>query len=283
MGHAINLGRDPRTVTEDIVRHLRNAFLSLMAPELVVLPRDRLDTIAAQAQQLGAAALVRAIERLGSALVDMRHAPDPRILVEVALVQLTHDESGTDTDALMARIERLEQSVKQLRAAGPGSSASSRISTERPDHRACRARRSRQAPHPCCATHRRRSSRGRAACDRRRNDTGAPAAPVAAEPSTPTADDVHDPVDDVHDPVADSPTSYHDVGHRRLGNDGQVEGQTARAGALLGGFVPRQHGRHLAVRRAERSPRRQVQRASRRRSRQRCRRRSADRSRSSSW
>ena len=123
MGHAVNLGRDPRTVTEDIVRHLRNAFLSLMAPELVILPRDRIDAVAAQAQQLGAAGLVRAIERLGSALVDMRHAPDPRILVEVALVQLTHDESGSDTDALMARIERLEQSVKQLKAGGPAATA----------------------------------------------------------------------------------------------------------------------------------------------------------------
>jgi DNA polymerase-3 subunit gamma/tau len=123
MGHAVNLGRDPRTVTEDIVRHLRNAFLSLMAPELVVLPRDRIDAVAAQAQQLGAAGLVRAIERLGSALVDMRHAPDPRILVEVALVQLTHDASGSDTDTLMTRIERLEQSVKQLKAAGPAATA----------------------------------------------------------------------------------------------------------------------------------------------------------------
>ncbi len=119
MGHAVSMGRDPRTITEDIVRHLRNAFLSLMAPELVVLPSDRVDAIAAQAQQLGAAALVRAIERLGSALVDMRHAPDPRILVEVALVQLTHDEVGGDTDALLARIERLEGTVKQLREAGP--------------------------------------------------------------------------------------------------------------------------------------------------------------------
>ncbi len=119
MGHAVSLGRDPRTVTEDIVRHLRNAFLSLMAPELVVLPRERLDAIAAQAQQLGAAGLVRAIERLGSALVDMRHAPDPRILVEVALVQLTHDAAGSDPDALSVRLERLEEKVRLLRSSGP--------------------------------------------------------------------------------------------------------------------------------------------------------------------
>ncbi len=123
MGHAVNLGRDPRTITEELVRHLRNAFLSLLAPELVMLPSDRIDTIADQAQQLGAAAIVRAIERLGSALVDMRHAPDPRILVEVALVQLTHDGTGTDADALVARIERLETTVKQLKVQGAGSAS----------------------------------------------------------------------------------------------------------------------------------------------------------------
>ena len=34
-------------VTEALVRHLRNAFLSLMAPELVILPSDQVDAIAA--------------------------------------------------------------------------------------------------------------------------------------------------------------------------------------------------------------------------------------------
>ncbi len=114
MGHAVNMGRDPRTITEDLLRHLRNAFLSLMAPELVVLPSDRVDAVAQQAQQLGAAGIVRAIERLGSSLVDMRHAPDPRILVEVALVQLTNDQAGGDADVMLARLERLEQKVKGL-------------------------------------------------------------------------------------------------------------------------------------------------------------------------
>ncbi len=118
MGHAVSLGHDPRTVTEDLVRHLRNGFLSLMAPELVVLPAEQVDALAARAQQLGAAGLVRAIERLGSILVDMRHAPDPRILIEVALVQLTSDEAGGDVDAVAARVERLEQQLKELRERG---------------------------------------------------------------------------------------------------------------------------------------------------------------------
>jgi DNA polymerase-3 subunit gamma/tau len=42
MGHAVSLGHDARAITEELVRHLRNAFLSLMAPDLVVLPAERL-------------------------------------------------------------------------------------------------------------------------------------------------------------------------------------------------------------------------------------------------
>jgi DNA polymerase III subunit gamma/tau len=126
MAHAIGLGRDPRTLTEELVRHLRNGFLSLMAPELVQLPQHRVDEVAAQSQQLGAGALVRAIETLGSALVEMRHAPDPRILVEVALVQLTHADAASDIGALAARLERLEQAVKAgggVATAGPSPGA----------------------------------------------------------------------------------------------------------------------------------------------------------------
>ena len=53
MAHAVGLGRDPRAVTEALVRHLRNAFLSLMAPELVILPSDQLDAIAPTGAAVG--------------------------------------------------------------------------------------------------------------------------------------------------------------------------------------------------------------------------------------
>lgn len=120
VGRAISLGHDPRTLTESIVRHLRDGFLALMAPELVQLPTARVDQLAATAHELGAPALVRAIERLGTALVEMRHAPDPRILLEVALVQLTHESLANDTAGLLDRLERLERAVAQgVSSSGP--------------------------------------------------------------------------------------------------------------------------------------------------------------------
>jgi DNA polymerase III subunit gamma/tau len=110
---AVQQGRDARGLTEDIVRHLRDCFLSLMAPELVALPDQKATVVAEQATRLGAARLVRAMERLGEMLVEMRHAPDPRLLLEVALVQLTHEPAANDVGALMDRLDRVEKAVAE--------------------------------------------------------------------------------------------------------------------------------------------------------------------------
>jgi DNA polymerase-3 subunit gamma/tau len=118
VAHAISSGMDARTLTEELIGFFRNGFLALMAPELVQVPSNRLDDLAAQAQRLGAAGLVRGIELLGSALAEMRHAPDPRVLLDVATVQLTADNVGGDIAGLLARIERLERQVAAGAAAG---------------------------------------------------------------------------------------------------------------------------------------------------------------------
>ena len=253
MGHAVAMGRDPRTVTEDILRHLRNAFLSLMAPELVVLPPDRVDAIAVQAQQLGAAGLVRAIERLGSALVDMRHAPDPRILVEVALVQLTHEEASSDTDALMTRIERLEQTVRQLPRL-----RCDRGSAQGPDHRSSRARRSVTAsdvgPGGGVSADRTTHDRVRRTRrddhrndpdgqDRSRHDRGRRRRRGRRHTACPQRHN-RDRTVIWHRPG--SRGSRHvgcvGVGRRRVGADGQVAGQAAGSCPVLGRFVRRRRG-----------------------------------------
>ena len=113
-------GRDPRGLTEDIVRHLRDCFLSLMAPELVALPEQKATMVAEQASRLGAARTVRAMERLGEMLVEMRHAPDPRLLLEVALVQLTHEPAANDVHTLIdpSRTARASRRARRLRSRG---------------------------------------------------------------------------------------------------------------------------------------------------------------------
>ena len=108
---AIQRGNDPRSLTEEIIRHLRECFLSLMALELVQLPEQRAAVVAEQARKLGASTLVRSIEVLGEALIEMRHAPDARLLLEVSLVKMTNQTLGGDIAAIIGRLERLEAGV----------------------------------------------------------------------------------------------------------------------------------------------------------------------------
>ena len=120
VGSAVQFGADPRALTEDVVRYLRDAFLSLMAPELVQLPKERAEIVGEQARRMGATSVVRAIEVLGDVLIEIRHAPDARLLLEVAVVKLTRQNSNTDVATLMARIERLESGVTAMRdSTGP--------------------------------------------------------------------------------------------------------------------------------------------------------------------
>jgi hypothetical protein len=53
------------------------------------------------------------MEVLGDMLVEMRRAPDARLLFEVAMVRISHVAESGDSSALLARIERLEKLVER--------------------------------------------------------------------------------------------------------------------------------------------------------------------------
>jgi len=109
VAHLSAAGFSPQQLTLDLVDHLRQGFLALVAPELVTVAGAERDVLAAQAGRVGLATLVRAMEDLGRAQVSMRDAPDPRVNLEVALVRLVHPEADDSPAALLSRIERLEQ------------------------------------------------------------------------------------------------------------------------------------------------------------------------------
>ena len=102
-------GHDARQVTRDLLERLRQVFLATMARSLVGLPDEELARVEDQARRLGPAAIVRAMEALGDALVAMRDAPDPRVLLEVALVRQCRPDADISPAALLERIERLER------------------------------------------------------------------------------------------------------------------------------------------------------------------------------
>jgi DNA polymerase III subunit gamma/tau len=112
-------GWGPQLLATELVEELRQAFLTAMAPELAGVEGDDLERLGGQADRLGLPRLVRSIEVLGRAQVDMREAPDARVLLEVALVRMA-DPSLDDTPAgLLDRITRLEQARSESASAAP--------------------------------------------------------------------------------------------------------------------------------------------------------------------
>ena len=64
-------------------------------------------------EALGNSALVRVLETVGQAIVDMRgtDAADPRLVLEVALVRLSRRDAGPPLQMLIERLERVERAV----------------------------------------------------------------------------------------------------------------------------------------------------------------------------
>lgn len=108
---AINMGSEPRRLANEVVEYLRNAFLSQQAPALVLLPGNATSKLAEVAQDMGLAFVVRSMEVLGQALVDMRDSVGPRVTLEVALVRLASPAADTSPPALVERLERLERQL----------------------------------------------------------------------------------------------------------------------------------------------------------------------------
>jgi len=106
-------GHDPRRIAEDLLRSLRDTFLLVAGRGRVQVdaPEEEQAQLRAVGEALGTAALVRALETLGQAVVDMRgaEAADPRLVLEVALVRLARRDTGTPLQALADRVDRLER------------------------------------------------------------------------------------------------------------------------------------------------------------------------------
>ncbi|MCZ7528272.1 MAG: DNA polymerase III subunit gamma/tau [Acidimicrobiia bacterium] len=115
LGALVEAGHDPRRVAEDLLRSLRDAFLLEAARGRVVPegPPEERARLEALAGTLGRGAVVRGLETLGQAVVDMRgaDAADPQLVLEVALVRMARRDAGTSLDALTDRVERLERAL----------------------------------------------------------------------------------------------------------------------------------------------------------------------------
>lgn len=122
VAEAVSTGREPRSLGEALIVRLRDAFLTVMGAgddQLPVAERERARQLG---EAMGPAGLTRALEVLGEALTELARKPDPRIVVEVALVRLARPDTDRSLDALAARLDNLERAVQEGIPSGPRTS-----------------------------------------------------------------------------------------------------------------------------------------------------------------
>ena len=108
VGDAVGRGRDPRTIGEMALAGLRDAFLTAMGDPPARMSEHEQARAADLAGRMAPAAITRALETLGRAMIDMRQAPDPRVDMEVALMRLCHPDEDRSLEALAQRVRQLE-------------------------------------------------------------------------------------------------------------------------------------------------------------------------------
>ncbi len=104
-------GWGPQQLATELADDLRQVFLAGLAPDLCASTGAARDRDVGLAETMGLPRVVRTMEILGHALVDMREAPDPQVVLEVALVRAVRPDLDSGLEALVDRVSALERSA----------------------------------------------------------------------------------------------------------------------------------------------------------------------------
>jgi DNA polymerase-3 subunit gamma/tau len=116
-------GWGPQQLCGELIDDLRQAFLLAVAEQLADVTGADRERLADQGGRLGLARVVRSIELLGRCQVEMRDAPDPQVVLEVAIVRAARSDLDVGTSGLGERLTRLERKVVELASHEPKEAA----------------------------------------------------------------------------------------------------------------------------------------------------------------
>jgi DNA polymerase-3 subunit gamma/tau len=130
-------GRDLTQFMRELAAHLRHLFVVQTlgeVPDSFAVTAEHTDRLQAQASRIPQAEVLRAIDLLAAALSAVKDGSDPRIQLEIALLKAAQPSADASVQALMARIERLEQALSGRATAEPhaGRAASAAPAEQKP-------------------------------------------------------------------------------------------------------------------------------------------------------
>jgi DNA polymerase-3 subunit gamma/tau len=128
-------GRDFTQFMRDLSAHLRHLFVVQTlghVPDSFSVTAEQTDRLAAQADRLSQAEILRAIDFLAAAIAAVKDGSEPRIQLEMALLKATQPQADLSLQALMFRIDQLEAALGKSDAPAPAADGSSSAAPDSP-------------------------------------------------------------------------------------------------------------------------------------------------------
>ncbi len=105
-------GRDYTQFMRDLSAHLRHLFVIQTlgeVPDSFSVTAEHTDRLASQAERLAQGEILRTIDFLAASVAAVKDGSEPRIQLEMALLKATQPQADLSLQALIYRIEQLEQ------------------------------------------------------------------------------------------------------------------------------------------------------------------------------
>ena len=108
-------GKDVRNLVNNLIDHFRNLMVCKISndlDEIISLPEETIDLLKQQAETIDTNNLIRILNILSEAQDGMKISSNPRVLMEVTMMKIAQPMFDESKEALIKRIENLEQKIE---------------------------------------------------------------------------------------------------------------------------------------------------------------------------
>ncbi len=125
-------GWGPQQLATELIQELRTGFLQHVAPQLNDVVGTEQPAQRQRLHELGLPRIVRTMEAIGKAQIQMRDAPEPQVVLELALVRSARLDLDDSPAALAERLSRIEQRLAEGGVAAAPSSGPTQAPSTHP-------------------------------------------------------------------------------------------------------------------------------------------------------
>lgn len=107
-------GKDMSQFARDLLNHYRNLLMAKLvdqAEEVIDLSRETISMLKEQSSRYGRDNIIRCINILSDLTAEIKWSPQPKIILEVAIIKMCKLQKDMSPDGLLSRIEKLEEAL----------------------------------------------------------------------------------------------------------------------------------------------------------------------------